>query len=259
MSTRMSREERTALTREALESAARTPDPIRQRWLDRAVELNMGFALSLSRAYRGRGEAVDDLDQVAMLGLVKATQGYDVARGDFLAYAAPTIRGEIKRYYRDLAWMVRPPRRIQDLQAEITRSVHDLEQSLGRSPLPREVAAALGRTEEQVVEALASSGCYRATSLDETTTDESGAPSALLRAGEAGFEQVEAVAMLRRACRDLTPRERTIIRMRFYEDRTQAEIADELGVTQAQVSRLLTRMMASLRNRLSEPALPLAG
>jgi RNA polymerase sigma-B factor len=258
MSTRMSRDERTALTREALEMAARTPEPLRQRWLDQAIELNMGFALSQSRAYRGRGEAADDLDQVAMLGLVKATQGFDPTRGDFLAYAAPTIRGEIKRYYRDLAWMVRPPRRIQDLQAEITRSVHDLEQSLGRSPLPREVAAALGRTEEQVVEALASSGCYRATSLEETTTDDSAGPGAWLKAGEPGFEQVEAVAMLRSACGDLTPRERTIIRMRFYEDRTQSEIAEELGVTQAQVSRLLTRIMSSLRDRLGEPALPLA-
>lgn len=239
--------------------AARTPEPLRQRWLDRAVELNMGFALSLSRAYRGRGETADDVDQVAMLGLVKATRGFDPALGDFLAYAAPTIRGEIKRYYRDLAWMVRPPRRIQDLQAEITRSVHDLEQSLGRSPYPREVAAALGRTEEQVVEALSTSGCYRTASLEETTTDDPSSPGAWLKATEPGFEQVEALAMLRQACRDLTPRELTIIRMRFYEDRTQAEIADELGVTQAQVSRLLTRIMASLRNRLSEPALPLAG
>lgn len=257
MTTRLSREERTVLTEEALEMAAQEPDPARQSWLDRAVELNMGFALSLSRTYRGRGEAADDVDQVAMLGLVKATQGFDPSRGDFLSYAAPTIRGEIKRYYRDLAWMVRPPRRIQDLQAEITRSVHDLEQSLGRSPLPREVAADLGRTEEQVVEALASSGCYRAASLEEA--DDPVGAGARLRAGEPGYAQVEAVAMLRSACLDLTPRERTIIRMRFYEDRTQAEIAAELGVTQAQVSRLLARIMASLRGRLTEPALPLAG
>lgn len=258
MTTRLSREERTALTLEALEMAARTPDPTRQSWLDRAVELNVGFALSLSRTYRGRGEAADDVDQVALLGLVKATQGFDPTRGDFLSYAAPTIRGEIKRYYRDLAWMVRPPRRIQELQAEITRSVHDLEQSLGRSPLPREVAADLGRTEEQVVEALASSGCYRAASLEEEADDPVGAGTRL-RAGEPGYAQVEAVAMLRSACLDLTPRERTIIRMRFYEDRTQAEIAAELGVTQAQVSRLLARIMTSLRGRIAEPALALAG
>lgn len=255
----LSREDRAARTREALEKAALSSDGIRQRWLDRAVELNIGFALSLARAYQGRGEGADDIEQVALLGLIKAARGFDPARGDFLSYAAPTIRGEIKRYFRDLAWTVRPPRRLQDLQAEITHCAHELEQSLGRSPRPAEVAEALGRDEDEVVEALACSGCYSPASLEGSGTDGAPGLGAWLETVESGFERVEAIAQLRGACRDLDPRDRVIIRMRFFEDRTQSEIAEELGVTQAQVSRLLARIMSTLRRRITDPALPLAG
>lgn len=255
----LSREDRAARTRDALDRAALCTDGLRQQWLDRAVELNIGFALSLARAFIGRGEGADDIEQVALLGLIKAARGFDPARGDFLSYAAPTIRGEIKRYYRDLAWTVRPPRRLQDLQAEITHCAHDLEQRLGRSPRPAEVAEALGCSEDEVVEALACSGCYSPASLEGAGVDGAPGLATWLETVESGFDRVEVLAQLRGACRDLDHRDRVVIRMRFFEDRTQSEIAEELGVTQAQVSRLLTRIMSTLRGRISDPALPLAG
>ncbi|MGH3444042.1 MAG: sigma-70 family RNA polymerase sigma factor, partial [Nocardioidaceae bacterium] len=143
------------------------PDHRVERLRDQLVVLNMGVAESIAKRYRRRGIADDDLAQAAYLGLVKAVRGFDPGRGgDFLSYAVPTISGEVKRYFRDFGWAVRPPRRIQDLQSRIASASAELSQSRGRSPRPSEVADFLGVDLHEVIEALAADGCFTPTSLD---------------------------------------------------------------------------------------------
>lgn len=218
------------------------------------VLLNMGVAESIARRFRSRGEPLDDLVQVAYVGLTKAVRGFDPDKSDaFLKYAAPTIAGELKRYFRDVAWTVRPPRRIQELQAAISKTAADLNQELGRSPRPTELAERLEVSLEDVTEALASDGCFTPSSLDERGPSDDGfALSDVLGEDDKDLDRAEVVALLRPACRNLKPRDQHILFLRFFRGWTQAQIAEELGVTQMQVSRLLSRILTSLRTELAE-------
>lgn len=218
----------------------------------------MCVAESVARRYARRGEALDDLIQVACLGLTKAVRRFDPDRGhDFLSYAVPTMSGEIKRHFRDSGWSVRPPRRIQELQARISATAADLNQELGRSPRPSELAEALDVQPADISEALASDGCFSPASLDERGPYDDGYTLAEhLGAAEPGFERAEAVAMLRPVCQDLKPRDKRILYLRFYSGWTQAQIAADLGVTQMQVSRLLQRILTSLRSEIESAPVP---
>ncbi len=160
------RHERSRDTDTALRSAAVAETPAgRQELLDEVVRLNMGVARAVAHRYRNRGVPTDDLEQVAYLALVRASRHFDVDHeSDFLSYAVPTIRGEVKKYFRDHAWVVRPPRRIQDLQGRITAARDELVQSLGRSPRPSEIAEHLDEDIHDVVDALATEGCFHPTS-----------------------------------------------------------------------------------------------
>lgn len=236
-------------THRLLMEAAETTGAERRRLLDEVVLINLGIADALAHRYGGRGQEHDDLVQVASVGLVKAVQRYDVDAGsEFLAYAIPTITGEIKRHFRDHAWAVRPPRRIQNLQAVIPVATAELSQKLHRSPTPAEVAEHAGEDLGDVIEAMSSRGCYAPTSLDTPGHDDDSATLAdLLGTTDDGFAHAEAVALLGPACRGLCERDQRILYLRFFRGWTQREIADDLGVTQMQVSRLLSAIVRRLR------------
>lgn len=250
-----SRAERTL----ALLAAAQEAEGIeRQRLHDEVVLLNRGIAESIARRFRDRGESLDDLIQVAYVGLTKAVRGFDPGKSDeFLKYAVPTISGEIKRHFRDAAWMVRPPRRIQELQASISKTAAELSQELGRAPRPSELAQRLQIDVEDVTEALASDGCFTPSSLDDRGPDEDGSSLGdTLGAEDRDLSRAEIVALLRPACRKLKPRDQHIVYLRFFRGWTQSRIAEDLGVTQMQVSRLLARILTSLRKELSDDPHP---
>lgn len=226
-------------------------ETVRAGLLDEIVRLNMGVASDIARRYHGRGIAGEDLDQVAYLGLVKAVRGFDPGQGsDFLSFAVPTMRGEIRRYFRDFGWTIRPPRSVQELQPKIVAAEAELFQSLGRSPRPSELAEHLEVDLEQVLDALSANGCFAPVSLDAPSAD--GDSGAVDRLGglDAAFNSAEARAALQPLMRTLTARERRILEMRFFGGCTQAEIGAEVGVTQMQVSRLLNRLLERLRRRL---------
>jgi RNA polymerase sigma-B factor len=231
---------------------AQTASPERRSMLeDEAIRLNMGVATEIARRYHGRGIAGDDLDQVAYLGLVKAVRGFDPSHGsDFLSFAVPTMRGEIRRYFRDFGWTIRPPRSVQELQSKITAAEGELYQALGRSPRPTELAEHLGVDLELVVDSLAANGCFAPMSLDAPAADGESGPVDRLGGLDGAFNSAEARVALQPLLRKLSPRERKIIEMRFFGGCTQAEIGAEVGVTQMQVSRLLARLLVRLRQQL---------
>ncbi len=217
------------------------------------VVLNMGVARAIAHRYRRRGLAEDDLEQAAYVGLVKAVNGFDPAHErDFLSYAVPTVAGEVKRFFRDFGWSVRPPRRVQELQGGIARSSNELTQSLGRSPTPAEVAADLGVDVESVIEALAADGAFTPASLDVPVGEDGTATLGdLMPADETGFSSAEARVVLGPIVRALSTRDRRILELRFFEGWTQEQIARDIGVTQMQVSRLLSRILRDLRSELA--------
>lgn len=225
----------------------------RHELIDKVVMLNAPVARSIASRYRSKGVDPDDLEQVAYLGLVKAAHGYrpttDTA---FLAYAVPTIRGELKRYFRDYAWTVRPPRRVQELQGSIAAAEHLLTQRLGRAPSAEETAAQLGAKPADVAEATAVRGCFNTLSLDApvTTADGSSLMDTVADA-EDGYAQVDTVHTLAPVVSGLAARERRILELRFGGDLTQDEIGVELGISQMQVSRLLRGILDRLRADLT--------
>lgn len=250
-------DDRKTRTAELLAQAVHASGPEREGLLEQVIVLNIPVARSLASRYRNRGQSLEELEQVACLALTKAVQGFDPERGDdLLVFAVPTILGELKRHFRSAGWAVRPPRRVQEIRPRLTTAEEELTQQLGRSPRPSEIAIELGCSIDDVEEAIACRDLAHATSLDEPVS-ESGSPLAdLLPESDLGFEQSEAVAMLAPACRNLKDRDREILRMRFYDQLTQQQIADELGVTQVQVSRLLQRIFADLRRSVAGPQRP---
>jgi RNA polymerase sigma-B factor len=244
---RRDRAERTDDVLEQLDSARGKAR--RRELLDELIRLNMPVARSIAIRYRRRGIADEDLEQVAYLALVRVAHSYDHASGnDFLSYAVPSIRGEVRRHFRDVGWMVRPPRRVQELQSRIAATESALSSELGHPPTPGELADELDEDEDDVDEALAANGCFTPTSLDQVVHEDAGGSLGdQLGDEEAGLAAAEARVVLAPALRRLGERDRKIIRMRFFGQRTQQEIADEIGVTQMQVSRLLGRICRQLR------------
>jgi len=217
------------------------------------VVLNMGVARAIAHRYRQRGLAEDDLVQAAYVGLVKAANGFDPSHErDFLSYAVPTVTGEVKRYFRDFGWAVRPPRRVQELQGSIAKLSSELTQRLGRSPRPSEVAHRLGIDVENVIEALAADGAFTPASLDVPVGEDGAATLGdLMPDDNIEFSSAEARVVLGPAVRRLAARDRRILELRFFEGWTQEQIAQDIGVTQMQVSRLLSRILKDLRAELS--------
>lgn len=219
----------------------------------------MGVARSVASRYANRGIEEEDLLQVAYLALTRAARDFDPQRDqDFLAYAVPTIRGEVKKHFRDHGWTVRPPRRIQETQARITRAEGELAQQIGRTPTAEELADHLDAAVRDVVEALAADGCFAPASLDRPvggTDGEAGTSTLadLLVGTDTVQPAAEARLTLGPAVRRLTERDRRILYLRYFEQCTQQEIAESIGVTQMQVSRLLARILRDLRRELSGP------
>jgi len=248
-------EERAARTRELfLLAQSCASEHERRQLLDTVIEMHLDYAHAQATKYRSRGVPLDDLRQVAALALTKAARGYDVSTGnDFMSYAGPTIRGELRKYFRDHGWMIRPTRSVQEMQARISTAEAELTYQLGTSPRPAQIAEHLGVPVEPVIEALASDGCFMPASLDLTVRNDRAATLGdLLPGGDDDHRAAEARMMLYPAMSTLSERDRTILRLRFFEGLTQREVADRIGVTQMQVSRLLTRIMAQLRQRVGD-------
>ena len=249
------RERRQSLTRTLLDRAAVSNGPERDECLDRVIMMNMCVARSIASRYRHRGIAQDDLEQVAYAALVRVVHKFDAARdGDLLSYAVPSIRGELRRHFRDHGWTVRPPRRVQELQARVIQTRDELAAKDGNTSSAR-IADVLDVAEQDVTEALAAEGCFSPSSLDAGVGEDGSSTLGDLlpdAEGEAAGRAAEARMMLQPVLRQLPARDRKLLRMRFVEDLTQQEIADSYGVTQTQVSRLLSRVLADLRRGLGE-------
>lgn len=229
-------------------------DPRRQQIRDELVVMHLPLVRHLAWRYRERGESFDDLVQVGTVGLIKAVDRYDLAKGtEFSTLATPTILGEIKRHFRDRAWSVHVPRRMQELHIAVGAATDELTQRLGRAPTVRELAESLRVSDEDVLDALEVRHAYATTSLDDDS-DEDVRPLALGSAMAVDDDALAAVddrESLRPLLEALPERERRIVLLRFFENKSQSQIADELGISQMHVSRLLARTLADLRTGLT--------
>ncbi|MET9830470.1 RNA polymerase sigma factor SigF [Streptomyces sp. NPDC006385] len=216
------------------------------------VRMHLPLVEHLARRFRNRGEPLDDLTQVATIGLIKSVDRFDPERGvEFSTYATPTVVGEIKRHFRDKGWAVRVPRRLQELRLSLTTATAELSQQHGRSPTVHELAEKLAISEEEVLEGLESANAYSTLSLDvPDTDDESPAVADTLGAEDEALEGVEYRESLKPLLEDLPPREKRILLLRFFGNMTQSQIAQEVGISQMHVSRLLARTLAQLREKL---------
>ena len=221
---------------------------------DDLVTAHMGLAEYLARRFTNRGEPLDDLIQVAALGLLKAVDRFDPERGlEFSTYATPTIVGELKRHFRDKGWAVRVPRRVQELHLRLGSGVGILSQELGRSPTIGEIAQSAAVSEEEVLEAIEAGHAYRFTSLDAPAgNDEELSLSSELGAEDQGLIDSEHRVALSPLIAQFPPRERMILHLRFFEGMTQSEIASRLGISQMHVSRLLARALTQLRSQAED-------
>lgn len=251
--------DRAERTEQLLEVLANTQDEAaREELVDQIVLINMCVADSIAARYRGRGVPSDDLQQVAYMALVRTVQNYSADKGpNLLSYAVPTIRGEIRRYFRDQGWTVRPPRRVQELQWRISSVQSALSTKLGRPPHAEELAEELGEDLADIEEAQAAKGCFTPASLDMPVGDDPSATVGDLLSEEddgddAGQDAAEARVVLAPVVRRLGRRDRRILQLRFFQGCTQQEIADDIGVTQMQVSRLLSRIFTDLREELAD-------
>ncbi|MDA0634927.1 RNA polymerase sigma factor SigF [Nonomuraea sp. CA-218870] len=229
-------------------------EPRRQRIRDELVELHLPLVEYLARRFRNRGEWLDDLTQVATIGLIKSIDRFDLNRGvEFSTYATPTIVGEIKRHFRDKGWAVRVPRRLQELKLSLTKAISELSQREGRAPTVAELAAYLKMTEEEVLEGLESANAYSTVSLDAPDSGDDDAPAVSDSLGivDESLEGVEYRESLKPLLERLPPREKRILLLRFFGNMTQSQIATELGISQMHVSRLLARTLAQLREGLT--------
>lgn len=240
---------------ERAELAAWTEDTIRtahQADPDRRSELegdvvvqHLWLADSLARRFRRRGEEDDDLTQVARRGLIEAVQRYEPDHGSFVSFAVPTITGVIKRHFRDHGWLIRPPRSTQHLAAEVRKSWPELAQRLGSDPTLTEIARDLGQSVDAVREANRASQGYTHASFDIGPTDSS---ATIADERTSDLAAVEARLIVHRICRQLSEEDRRLLVMRFFEDRTQSDIAEQIGTSQMQVSRRLSRLLKQLES-----------
>lgn len=226
--------------------------PRRKAVRDRLVTMHLPIVEHVARRFRDRGESHEDLVQVGTIGLIKAVDRFDVTRGvEFSTYATPTIVGEIKRHFRDRGWAIRVPRRLQELRMSLNRATSDLTHSLGRSPTVAEIATHLGITSDEVLEGLESSQAYATTSLDAGDEEGTASLSDVLGGEDDALEGVEYRESLRPLLAQLPERERHIIMLRFFHNMTQSQIADEIGISQMHVSRLLAKSLGQLRTGLT--------
>ncbi|MEV0840573.1 SigB/SigF/SigG family RNA polymerase sigma factor [Actinocatenispora sera] len=223
-------------------------DPRRAAARSAAVLGYLPVADRIARRYAQRGERLDDLTQVARLGLIKAVDGFDPELGPFLGYAVPTIAGELKRYFRDACWNVRVPRRLQELRLAAAAAAERMAQRTGREPGTVELAAELGVATRELTAALATASAYTPVSLDAPGGGDGIELVERLGEPDERVEQVPDRVSLRPALRRLPERERRVLAMRFFEQRTQAEIGAAVGLSQMHVSRLIARTLVGLRD-----------
>lgn len=228
--------------------------PERAELRSQAIEDNIGFATRLARRFRDRGEPLDDLTQVAFVGLVNAVDGYDPTRGcEFAGYATPTIVGEIRRYFRDKGWRIKVPRRLQERRLQVNRAKNELSQQLGASPTVADIAKHLQLEEDEVLEAIEVSRLYSPMSLSAPAGPDTDLDLAdPIGEEDPGLEAVENRESVMPLLASLPQREQRILTMRFFGNMTQSQIAAELGISQMHVSRLLAQTLQQLRTSLVE-------
>jgi RNA polymerase sigma-B factor len=228
-------------------------DTRRRQIRDELVEMHLPLVEYLARRFRNRGEPLDDLVQVATIGLIKSIDRFDLERGvEFSTYATPTIVGEIKRHFRDKGWAIRVPRRLQEMKLSLTKATAELSQRNGRAPTVAELARQLELTEDEVLEGLESANAYSAVSLDAPDIGDNDSPAVAdsLGAVDDALEGVVYRESLKPLLEKLPPREKNILMLRFFANMTQSQIASDLGISQMHVSRLLARTLAQLREGL---------
>lgn len=232
----------------------RAPTPLKSALQDDIAVRHMDLAESVARSFSSFGPDASDIRQVAYLGLIKAVQRFNPARGvPFASFAIPTITGEVKRYLRDCCWVVRPPRHLQDLRTEIARTSPAMAQRLGREPSPKEVACELGWDEDVVREALACQSSLRPDSLDAPFDGRSWADT--LETPECSTDRSDEMLSLRAAVNELSGTEKELLYRRYFKEETQQQIGEQLGMSQMQVSRKLARVLVTLQKRLlDDPA-----
>lgn len=221
---------------------------VRDELISRCIPL----ADHIARKFSGRGEPFDDLTQVARVGLVHAVDRFDIERGsNFLSFAVPTIMGEVRRYFRDNTWAMRVPRRVKETHLRIGAAVDTLSQSLGRSPTAKEIASELAVDPDEVAQAVIAGNAYQPTSIDAAAVGRDTDASLLDTLGEeeAQFDRVEEYVAIRPLLAGLPERERRILTMRFFESMTQTQIAQQMGISQMHVSRILAKTLARLREQ----------
>ena len=223
---------------------------------NKIVEAHRHIADYYVRRYERRGVHHDDLLQVSLLSIVRAAERFDPSRGvEFSTFAGRTIEGELKRFFRDRTWSIRPPRRVQELHLTLRRAQEEMAQTLGRSPTVRELARFAEVSQDDVLEALEASGAHQAASLDRARTgdgEDEGASlgDRVLASDEGGYDHVDRRDLIQGLLENLSERDRQIIEMRFFENMTQPEIAAEVGVSQSYLSRVLRRTLLDLREQL---------
>ncbi|MEG8279458.1 RNA polymerase sigma factor SigF [Streptomyces sp. AHA2] len=218
------------------------------------VELNLALVKFAASRFRSRSEPMEDIIQVGTVGLIKAIDRFELSRGvEFPTFAMPTIIGEIKRFFRDTSWSVRVPRRLQELRLDLAKAGDELAQKLDRAPTVAELAERLGISDDEVVEGMAASNAYTASSLDAQPEEDDSEGALADRIGyeDNGLEGIEYVESLKPLIAELSPRDRTILSLRFVAGMTQSEIGEELGISQMHVSRLLSRTLVRLRKGLT--------
>lgn len=213
------------------------------------VAEHLSLAEACARRFANRGEPLDDLEQVAMVGLVKAVERFDPRHGvPFAGFAVPTITGELRRHFRDATWALKVPRGAKDLHVQIPAAVERFRAATGRAPTPAELAEELGVGLDQIIDALDAGSAYRTASTD-TTEGEIAAGHATRRTTSPEYVQPEDRIMLTTLVEGLPEREREIVRLRFFEDLSQSEIAERVGMSQVHVSRLLRRALRDMREQ----------
>jgi RNA polymerase sigma-B factor len=224
---------------------------------DRLIESFIPVVRSIAYRYAGRGEQLDDLEQVASVGLIKAIERFDLDRDvELMTYVFPTVVGELKRHFRDRGWSVTVPRRLKELHYRLSRLIEELTATLGRSPTIPELAEEAGVDEEEVVEALEVGRAYASRSLTRQLDSEEGAGAELIDLiddEERGYEAAENRELLASGLKALDDRERRIVQLRFVEGLTQSQIAVAVGISQMHVSRLIRRALEKLSEEIEEP------
>lgn len=243
------RRQRTQELFEEIESCE--DDDVRHRLRDDVIVCNIPVADRLAARFAGRGVPADDLRQVARTCLVRVVRDYRLDRAkDFLSYAVPSIRGELRKHFRDAGWTVRPPRRLQEARLAVSDARADLSQDLGREPTPEELAERTGFDVETVREASSIEHCFRPSSLDQPLRgdDDSRTTGDGVGAEDDEFDRSEARVMLEPLLKELEPRDRKVIELRYFRGLTQSEVGDRIGVSQMQVSRIQSRVLRQLRD-----------